>query len=53
MELQKEKTKVLQIRIEEHLLQDFNTITKKYSINKSELIRKWIEKYVNDHKEIE
>lgn len=45
----KEKTKAIQFRIEESLLNRFNEITTRYSVNKSALIRQWIEKYVAKH----
>lgn len=42
--------KFLQLRISAHLLDEFNTITAEESINKSALIRSWIEKFVKEHK---
>lgn len=42
--------KFLQIRISAQLLDEFNTITAEESINKSALIRSWIEKFVKEHK---
>ncbi|WP_390576833.1 ribbon-helix-helix protein, CopG family [Megasphaera massiliensis] len=47
----KEKTKAIQFRIEESLLSRFNEITRRYSVNKSALIRQWIEKYIEQHEE--
>lgn len=41
--------KFLQIRINTQLLDEFNTITAEESINKSALIRSWIEKFVKEH----
>ncbi len=50
IERKREKTKVLQIRIEEKLLNEFNEVAETYCVNKSALIRSWIEKYVNQHR---
>lgn len=44
-----DKTRVIQIRLDNELLNKFNDITAKYSVNKSALIRSWIEKYVKTH----
>lgn len=44
-----DKTRVIQIRLDNELLNKFNDITTKYSVNKSALIRSWIEKYVKAH----
>lgn len=43
------KKKVLQIRIPEDLAAEFNTITGKKAVNKSEIIRRFIEKYVREN----
>ena len=48
-----EKTKFLQIRIDEKLLNEFNEITNEYSVNKSALIRIWIERYIAQHRKVE
>lgn len=48
----KDKTKILQIRIDSDMLNNFQEITKKFSVNRSALIRSWIEKYINEHKEL-
>lgn len=48
MEMQ-DKARVIQIRLDNELLNKFNDITAKYSVNKSALIRSWIEKYVKNH----
>ncbi|WP_418925413.1 hypothetical protein [Dialister succinatiphilus] len=44
------KKRVIQFRIDETLLNDFNRITEEESINKSALIRSWIEKFIKEHK---
>lgn len=43
------KKKVLQIRISEDLAAKFNAITDKKAVNKSEIIRRFIEKYVQEN----
>ena len=48
----REKTKVLQIRIEEKLLNEFNEVAETYCVNKSALIRSWIERYVDRKRKI-
>ncbi|GEM_PF-1800298 len=47
----KEKTKAIQFRIDETLLKRFNEVTERYSVNKSALIRSWIEQYLEKHKD--
>ena len=42
--------KILQIRIPGELAKEFNYVTHKKAINKSELIRQWIEKFVQEQK---
>lgn len=49
----REKTKVLQIRIEEKLLNEFNEVAETYCVNKSALIHSWIERYVDQHRKAE
>ncbi|MCQ4113137.1 hypothetical protein [Megasphaera sp. SC8-1] len=49
----REKTKVFQIRIEEKLLNEFNEVAETYCVNKSALIRSWIERYVDQHRKAE
>lgn len=44
------KKRVIQFRIDETLLNDFNRITEQESINKSALIRSWVEKFIKEYK---
>ena len=45
------KIKGLTIRLDENLLNEFNQLVEKNSVNKSALIRSWIENYINKNKE--
>ena len=45
------KTEVIRLRVTKQLKEDFQTKCKKYSINSSDLIRNWIEKYTYDKKD--
>lgn len=47
------KKKILQIRISEDLATKFNTITDKNAVNKSEIIRRFIEDYIKKNREDE
>lgn len=46
------KEKSFVVRINEKELNDFNTIIQKKSINRSELLRKWVREYIEDNKKI-
>lgn len=46
----KDKTKILQIRIDDDMLSAFQEITERFSINRSALIHSWIKKYIDAHK---
>ncbi len=39
------KSEVIRLRVTKQLKEDFQTKCKKYSINSSDLIRQWLEKY--------
>lgn len=43
------KTKYMQIRISEELREQFRKVNEKRSVNSSDLIRKWIEKYIKEN----
>nr|DAW27421.1 MAG TPA: antitoxin [Caudoviricetes sp.] len=43
------KTEVIRLRVTKQLKEDFQTKCKKFSINSSDLIRNWIEKYTYDN----
>ena len=43
------KQKGLTIRLDEELLNEFDKVVKKNSVNKSALIRTWIEKYIKEN----
>lgn len=45
------KEKALTVRINEKLLTDFNEITKDKNLNKSALIRGWIEDFVEKNRQ--
>src|SRR5690625_4161107 len=49
--VQQMKIKGLTIRLDENLLNEFNQLVEKNSVNKSALIRSWIENYINKNKE--
>lgn len=46
------KSKVLQARIEEQTLKDFQMICGEMSINPSELVRQWVSSFVKNHDSI-
>ncbi|WP_339179184.1 ribbon-helix-helix domain-containing protein [Oceanobacillus sp. FSL W7-1293] len=43
------KQKGLTIRLDEELLNEFDKVIKENSVNKSALIRNWIEKYIREN----
>ena len=45
------KTEVIRLRVTKQLKEDFQTKCKKFSINSSDLIRNWIEKYTYDNED--
>lgn len=47
------KKKILQIRISEDIAAQFNFITHKKAVNKSEIIRRFIEDYIKKNREDE
>ena len=43
------KQRGLTIRLDEELLNEFDKVVKENSVNKSALIRNWIEKYIKEN----
>lgn len=47
-----QKTKVIQIRLDTNTFNKLNVIMKKKAVNRSEKIRQWIDKYIDENKEL-
>ena len=50
--VKEQKDKVIQIRLDNETFDKLAIITKKKAINRSEKIRQWIDKYIEDNKEL-
>jgi metal-responsive CopG/Arc/MetJ family transcriptional regulator len=46
-------TKTIAVKVEKKTAEEFNEITRKLSINKSSLLQKWIELYIERNKDKE